>query len=78
MDVKGGLKYKKIQYISKMTRERYHLKKKSIHEYQEKAVGFKNNIKIMDCFFTITSEQIICWVLVILLLYVYHAAVTND
>ena len=45
MGVKGVLNHNKIQYISKIKRRNNHLQKKSIHEYQEKAVGFKKNIK---------------------------------
>ena len=35
-------------------------------------------LKIMVCLFTITSGQILCWVLGMLLLDVYHVAVIND
>ena len=45
--VTGGLNHNKRQDISKLNRSHYHLQKRgfSIHEYWEKYVGFKKNIK---------------------------------
>ena len=46
MGVKGGLKNKKIQDIVKMIIRNDYLQTQIclIHEYQEKAVGFKKNV----------------------------------
>ena len=78
MGVKCGLNHKKRQYISKMTVRHYHLQKKcAIHEYQEKLLVSVIIFKIMVWFFTITSDNILCGLLVMFLLNVHHVAVLN-
>ena len=75
--VKGGLKHKKRQYISEITRRHYHLQKKLYVQYmniKKKMLVSGTILKTMILFLTITSGQIICWLLLILLLDGYHIA----
>ena len=46
-DVRGWLKHKKIQDVTKLNRRNYHLPKDNAQhkKFNKKAVGFKKNIK---------------------------------
>ena len=42
---------------------------------KKRTFGFKKNTKKHDLIFTITSGKILCWVLFMLILYVYHVSI---
>ena len=80
MCVKGGLKQKKGQDISKMAIRNDNFTKEKDVQYRnikKNAVGFNDNIKKNGLIFTITSGQILCWVLVMLLLDIYQVSVMH-
>ena len=63
--------------ISKMTRRHYHLQKKDVQyiNIKKKILVSGRMLRSMVWFFAITSGQILCWVLVMLLCGGYHVAV---
>ena len=62
-----------------MRRRHYYLQKKNVQytNIKKKILVSGKILKIMDWSFNITPGQILCWVLVVFMLYGYHVAVLN-